>query len=152
MTALEVDKLSHSFGGLTALADVSLAVAPGERRAIIGPNGAGKTTLFNIITGILRPSAGRIRLFGQDVTRLPTHRRAQLGLARTFQISTLFPRLTVLDSVLLACQLPALRCLPQCLQRARDRPVRRRRVGDVDPARHEPFGSAVVERESGHIV
>ena len=104
MTALEVDKLSHSFGGLTALADVSLAVAPGERLAIIGPNGAGKTTLFNIISGIFRPSTGRIRLFGQDVTRLPTHRRAQLGLARTFQISTLFPRLSVLDSVLLAVQ------------------------------------------------
>ena len=104
MTALEVDNLSHSFGGLTALADVRLAVAPGERRAIIGPNGAGKTTLFNIISGIFRPSTGRIRLFGQDVTRLPTHRRAQLGLARTFQISTLFPKLTVLDSVLLAVQ------------------------------------------------
>ncbi len=104
MTALEVDKLSHSFGGLTALSDVNLAVAPGERLAIIGPNGAGKTTLFNIITGILGPSAGRIRLFGRDVTRLPTHRRAQLGLARTFQITTLFPRLTVLESVLLAVQ------------------------------------------------
>jgi len=104
MTALEVDNLSHSFGGLTALADVRLSVAPGERRAIIGPNGAGKTTLFNIISGIFRPSTGRIRLFGQDVTRLPTHRRAQLGLARTFQISTLFPRLSVLDSVLLAVQ------------------------------------------------
>jgi len=104
MTALEVDELSHRFGGLAALADVSLAVAPGERLAIIGPNGAGKTTLFNIVTGIFRPSAGRIRLFGHDVTRLPTHRRAQLGLARTFQISTLFPRLTVLDSVLLAVQ------------------------------------------------
>ena len=104
MTALEVDELSHRFGGLAALADVSLAVAPGERLAIIGPNGAGKTTLFNIVTGILRPSAGRIRLFGRDVTRLPTHRRAQLGLTRTFQISTLFPRLTVLDSVLLAVQ------------------------------------------------
>ncbi len=104
MTALEIDKLTHSFGGLTALAEVSLAVAPGERLAIIGPNGAGKTTLFNLVTGIFRPSAGRIRLFGQDVTRLPVHRRAQLGLARTFQISTLFPKLTVLDSVLLAVQ------------------------------------------------
>jgi len=104
VTALEIETLSHHFGGLTALSGVSLAVAPGERLAIIGPNGAGKTTLFNLVTGILRPSAGRIRLFGQDVTRLPTHRRAQLGLARTFQITTLFPRLTVLDSVLLAVQ------------------------------------------------
>jgi len=104
VTALEIETLSHHFGGLTALSDVSLTVAPGERLAIIGPNGAGKTTLFNLVTGILRPSAGRIGLFGQDVTRLPTHRRAQLGLARTFQITTLFPRLTVLDSVLLAVQ------------------------------------------------
>ena len=104
MTALEIDALSHHFGGLTALSNVSLAVAPGERLAIIGPNGAGKTTLFDLVTGIIRPSAGRIRLFGQDVTRLPTHRRARLGLARTFQITTLFPRLTVLDSVLLAVQ------------------------------------------------
>ena len=104
MMALQVEQLSHSFGGLLALGDVNIAVAPGERLAIIGPNGAGKTTLFNIVTGIVRPSAGRIRLFGQDVTRLPPHRRAQLGLARTFQITTLFPRLTVLDSVLLAVQ------------------------------------------------
>ena len=104
MTALEIENLTHTFGGLTALADVSLAVAPGERLAIIGPNGAGKTTLFNLITGMFRPAAGRIRLFGQDVTRLTVHRRARLGLARTFQISTLFPKLTVLDSVLLAVQ------------------------------------------------
>jgi len=104
VTALEIEALSHHFGGLTALDRVSLAAAPGERLAIIGPNGAGKTTLFNIITGIYRPSEGRIRLLGQDVTRLPTPRRAQLGLARTFQITTLFPRLTVLESVLLAVQ------------------------------------------------
>ena len=104
MMALQIEQLSHSFGGLLALSDVNLAVAPGERLAIIGPNGAGKTTLFNVVTGIFRPSAGRIRLLGQDVTRLPPHRRAQLGLARTFQITTLFPRLTVLDSVLLAVQ------------------------------------------------
>jgi branched-chain amino acid transport system ATP-binding protein len=104
MTALQVEQVSHSFGGLAALSEVTIAVAPGERLAIIGPNGAGKTTLFNIVTGVFRPSAGRIRLLGEDVTRLPPHRRAQLGLARTFQITTLFPRLTVLDSVLLAVQ------------------------------------------------
>jgi len=104
VTALEIEALSHHFGGLTALDRVSLTAAPGERLAIIGPNGAGKTTLFNIITGIYQSSEGRIRLLGQDVTRLPTHRRAQLGLARTFQITTLFPRLTVLESVLLAVQ------------------------------------------------
>jgi len=94
MMALQIEQLSHSFGGLQALSDVNLAVAPGERLAIIGPNGAGKTTLFNIVTGIFRPSAGRIRLLGQDVTRLPPHRRAQLGLTRHASRSTDRARLT----------------------------------------------------------
>jgi branched-chain amino acid transport system ATP-binding protein len=102
--ALSVTGLTKNFGGLLAIDQVSLDVAPGERLAIIGPNGAGKTTFFHLLTGVLPPSAGQIRLFGQDVTRLPIHRRARLGLARTFQISTLFPELTVVDSVLLAVQ------------------------------------------------
>ncbi len=104
MTALDVEGLTKDFGGLRAVDHLTLAVRPGERLAIIGPNGAGKTTFFNIITGLLPPSSGRITLFGRDVTRLPTHRRAQLGLARTFQITTLFPHLTVLESALLAVQ------------------------------------------------
>jgi branched-chain amino acid transport system ATP-binding protein len=104
VTALAVERLAHDFGGLRALNDLTLAVAEGERRAIIGPNGAGKTTLFNVITGLLRPTAGRIRLRGRDVTALPTFRRARLGLGRTFQITTLFAGLTVLDNVLLAVQ------------------------------------------------
>jgi branched-chain amino acid transport system ATP-binding protein len=83
---------------------VELAVRPGERRALIGPNGAGKTTLFNLIAGALPVSGGRITLFGDDVTRLAQHRRAALGLTRTFQITNLFPSLTVLDNVLLAAQ------------------------------------------------
>jgi branched-chain amino acid transport system ATP-binding protein len=102
--ALGVTGLSKAFGGLTAVAGVDLAVEPGERRAIIGPNGAGKTTLFNLISGDLAPTGGRILLFGRDVTRLPSFRRAALGLARTFQITNLFPSLTVLDNVLLAVQ------------------------------------------------
>ena len=104
MTALSVEKLTHDFGGLRALDDVTLAVDVGERRVILGPNGAGKTTLFNIVTGLLSPLGGRIRLFADDVTALPPYRRARLGLGRTFQITTLFPRLTVLESVLLAVQ------------------------------------------------
>ena len=104
MIALAVDRLAHQFGGLRALDDVSLQVATGERLVILGPNGAGKTTLFNLVTGLLRPTAGRIRLFQQDVTALAPYRRARLGLARTFQVTTLFPRLTVLDNVLLAVQ------------------------------------------------
>ncbi len=102
--ALRVAGLSKAFGGLTAVAGVDLAIRPGERRAIIGPNGAGKTTLFNLISGDLRPSAGRILLFGRDVTRLPSFRRAALGLARTFQITTLFPALTLRENLLLAVQ------------------------------------------------
>jgi branched-chain amino acid transport system ATP-binding protein len=84
--------------------DVALAVRPGERRALIGPNGAGKTTLFNLIAGELPVSAGTITLFGRDVTRAAPHRRTALGLARTFQISNLFPMLTVLENCLLAVQ------------------------------------------------
>jgi branched-chain amino acid transport system ATP-binding protein len=102
VAALEVTNVTKAFGGLTAVGGVSLTIAAGERRALIGPNGAGKTTLFNVIAGDLAPTSGRILLFGQDVTRLPAHRRAALGLARTFQITTLFPSLTVLDNLLLA--------------------------------------------------
>ncbi len=82
--------------------EVTLEVSPGERKAIIGPNGAGKTTLFNLITGVFPPSSGEIILFGKEVTRWPPHKRTALGMARTFQITSLFPKLTVLDNVLLA--------------------------------------------------
>jgi branched-chain amino acid transport system ATP-binding protein len=99
---LELVGLCKSFGGLNAVRGVDLKIMPGDRKAIIGPNGAGKTTLFNVITGILPASAGRVLLFGRDVTAWPSHRRANLGMARTFQITSLFPRLTVLDNVLLA--------------------------------------------------
>jgi len=99
---LELRKLSKSFGGLHALQDVTLKVLPGDRSAIIGPNGAGKTTLFNLITGVLPCTSGQVLLFGRDVTRWPSFRRTALGMARTFQITSLFPKLTVLDNVLLA--------------------------------------------------
>ena len=102
--ALELRGLSKSFGGLRAVRDVSLEIMPGDRKAIIGPNGAGKTTLFNLITGIFPASSGQVLLFGQDVTAWPSHRRTALGMARTFQISSLFPKLTVLDNVLLGIE------------------------------------------------
>jgi branched-chain amino acid transport system ATP-binding protein len=102
MTALAVSGLTKSFGGLRVTNGVDLAIAPGERRLIIGPNGAGKTTLFNLITGELAPDAGSIALFGQDITRTPCRRRAHLGMARTYQIITLFPRDTILRNVTLA--------------------------------------------------
>jgi branched-chain amino acid transport system ATP-binding protein len=101
---LELKALSKSFGGLRAVRGVDLAVAPGDRQAVIGPNGAGKTTLFNLVTGILPATSGEVLLFGRDVTRWPSHRRAALGMARTFQVTSLFPRLTVLDNVLLAIE------------------------------------------------
>ena len=102
MSALELQGLEKSFGGLRVTAAVSLAVSPGERRLIIGPNGAGKTTLFNLITGELRPDAGAVRLFEHDITRVPSRRRAHLGLARTYQIITLFPKETLLHNVSLS--------------------------------------------------
>ena len=102
--ALELKGLSKSFGGLRAVRGVSLKIMPGDRKAIIGPNGAGKTTLFNVITGIYPASSGSVVLFGREVTRWPSHRRTALGMARTFQVTSLFPKLTVLDNVLLAIE------------------------------------------------
>ena len=99
---LELKDLSKTFGGLRAVRGVSLTIMPGERKAIIGPNGAGKTTLFNLISGIFPATSGQVLLFGKDVTSWSSHRRAALGMARTFQVTSLFPRLTVLDNVLLA--------------------------------------------------
>jgi branched-chain amino acid transport system ATP-binding protein len=99
---LELRGLCKSFGGLRAVQNIDLTILPGDRKAIIGPNGAGKTTLFNVITGILSATSGNVMLFGQDVTGWSSQRRTALGMARTFQITSLFPRLTVLDNVLLA--------------------------------------------------
>ena len=99
--ALEVAHLSKRFGGLPATKDVSLRVMPGERRLIIGPNGAGKTTLFNLVTGDLTADAGSVRLFGQELMGMPTQRRVHLGLARTYQILTLFPRERLVHNVVL---------------------------------------------------
>jgi branched-chain amino acid transport system ATP-binding protein len=90
--ALQLSGLKKSFGGVPAINGVSLEVTPGERRLIIGPNGAGKTTLFNLITGDLPRDAGTVQLFGEEISRLKTHQRAHRGLARTYQIITLFPK------------------------------------------------------------
>jgi branched-chain amino acid transport system ATP-binding protein len=100
--ALELERLRKSFGGLPATNDVSLEVSAGERRLIIGPNGAGKTTLFNLITGALRADSGSVRLFGQDISRLKPHQRAHRGLARTYQIITLFGRDSLEHNVILS--------------------------------------------------
>ncbi len=104
MIALEVDNVDVRFGGLQVLTTCRLSVEAGEKRAIIGPNGAGKTTLFNVISGIVKPSAGRILSFDRDITRISAHLRASLGLARTFQITNLFGNLSVLENVILSLQ------------------------------------------------
>jgi len=102
MEALRVEGLSKDFGGVRAVRDLSFRVEVGEKLAIIGPNGAGKTTLFNLLNGQLSATSGRIYLFGQDITTMATHRRAHLGQARSFQITSLFLNLTVLKNVQLA--------------------------------------------------
>jgi branched-chain amino acid transport system ATP-binding protein len=102
MNALRIADLDKSFGGLRVTCAINLDVAPGERRLIIGPNGAGKTTLFNLITGDIRPDSGSISMFGQELTRVASRRRAHLGLSRTYQIITLFPKATLLRNVMLS--------------------------------------------------
>ncbi|MEL7275619.1 MAG: ABC transporter ATP-binding protein [Pseudomonadota bacterium] len=101
--ALELRGVSKYFGALAAMADITLSVRPGERRAVLGSNGAGKTTLFNCITGDFLPTEGTIRFFGEDVTEFPAQERIRRGLRRTYQISLLFTGLSVLDNLYLAC-------------------------------------------------
>lgn len=124
---LETHDIAKHFGGLKAVDGVSLRVAEGTLHAIIGPNGAGKTTLFNLISGRFKPTRGRILYRGRDVTALPPYRRARLGMARSFQITNLFPNLTVLENVRLAAQAQGrdhfvfwrhYRAFPQYIQRA----------------------------------
>ena len=100
--ALATRGLSKRFGAFQAVTDVTLAFAPGARHALIGPNGAGKTTFINLLTGVFPPSAGSVHMGEDDITALPQHQRVKRGMTRTFQINTLFPGLTVLESVVLA--------------------------------------------------
>src|SRR5438270_3296957 len=102
--ALELRGVTRMFGALAALTDITMTVRPGERRAVLGSDGAGKTTLFNCITGDFPPTSGAIRFFGEDVTAFPPYERIRRGLRRTYQISSLFPGLTVADNVYLACR------------------------------------------------
>ena len=127
--ALSIERVTRRFGGVTALDDVSLSVAAGERHAIIGPNGAGKTTLFNVVSGELPPTAGSVRLLNRPATGLPPHAIARRGLARTFQRSNLLLNLTALENVRLAVQaggtatrriFSSVRRLPELEDRARD--------------------------------
>jgi branched-chain amino acid transport system ATP-binding protein len=102
---LETRSLGRRFGALEAVADVSLAVEPGVLHAVIGPNGAGKTTLFHLMSGLLPPTTGRVLFQDEDVTALPAPARCRLGISRTFQITSIFPELSVLENVRIAVQL-----------------------------------------------
>ena len=102
MTTVTVEHISKHFGGVQVLSDINIKVEAGERRVLLGPNGAGKTTLFNVISGLLTPSDGSIILFGEDATALPPHKRAAMGMGRTFQITNLFLNLTIEENLLLS--------------------------------------------------
>ena len=105
MTLLQVNGASKRFGSLVAIEDVSLTIEPGELRAIIGPNGAGKTTFFNLVSGLFAPTSGSIRFEGQDVTASSALRARQRGMARTFQITEIFPELSVADNIRVAVEI-----------------------------------------------
>jgi branched-chain amino acid transport system ATP-binding protein len=126
MSMLEVRNLTRRFGNLVAVRDVSMTVENGELRAIIGPNGAGKTTLFNLVSGFFAPSSGSIRFDGRDVADLSANQRVWLGMARTFQITEIFPELTVLENVRIATETAAGYRLRPWLNRAETSDVDRR--------------------------
>jgi branched-chain amino acid transport system ATP-binding protein len=107
MSVLEVRSVTKAFGSLIAVRDVSLTVESGELRAVIGPNGAGKTTFFNLISGFFPPTSGTIGFEGTDVTRVPAHKRVALGMARTFQITEIFPELSVAENVQISAEVAA---------------------------------------------
>jgi len=119
MSLLRVENVSKAFGSLAAVRDVSLDVEPGELFAVIGPNGAGKTTLFNMISGMFQPSAGRIIFQGVDITALSPERRVSAGMARTFQITEIFPELSVRDNVRIAVEVASGYRLRPWLSRSR---------------------------------
>ena len=126
MSLLQVQAVSKRFGSLVAVNDVSMTVARGEFRAVIGPNGAGKTTFFNLISGFLNPSSGRILFDGQDVTTLMPARRVWRGMARTFQITEVFPELTTRENLRIAVEVAAGYRLKPWLSGSADNAVRTR--------------------------
>ena len=126
MSVLAVENLSKRFGSLVAVRDISLTVEPGELRAVIGPNGAGKTTFFNLVSGFLAPSTGSILFEGRDISRVPAHQRVGLGMARTFQITEIFPELTVFENIRIVTEVAAGYRLRPWLNRAEAADIRRR--------------------------
>ncbi|HEY8049137.1 MAG TPA: ABC transporter ATP-binding protein [Ramlibacter sp.] len=126
MSLLEVRNASRHFGSLVAVGDVSLTVEPGELRAVIGPNGAGKTTFFNLISGFFPPSSGTIHFDGHDITNWPVHERVKHGIARTFQITEIFPDLTVRENLRVPVEVAAGLRLRPWLSREADAKIRQR--------------------------
>lgn len=144
MNVLEVHNVTKKFGNLVAVHDVSLNVAKGELRAVIGPNGAGKTTFFNLISGFFPPTSGSITFDGRDITTLPTHQRVALGMARTFQITEIFPELTVFENVRIGTEVSA---------GYRLRPWISRDEGElIDRRIHETIGLVGLGAKSGRLV
>jgi branched-chain amino acid transport system ATP-binding protein len=123
MSLLEMHNLSRNFGSFIAVNNVSLAVEAGELRAVIGPNGAGKTIFFNLISGFLSPNSGSILLDGQDITSVPAHRRVAMGMARTFQVTEIFPELPVRENLRIAVECAAGLRLSPWLSGARGRQI-----------------------------
>ncbi len=126
MSVLDVKNATKRFGSLVAVQDVSLTVNPGELRAVIGPNGAGKTTFFNLISGFFRPSAGTIEFEGRDITGLAAHKRVELGMARTFQITEIFPELSVFENIRIGTEIAASYCLRPWIAAAEKNEINRR--------------------------
>jgi branched-chain amino acid transport system ATP-binding protein len=126
MSVLAVRNLTKRFGNLVAVRDISLTVDAGELRAVIGPNGAGKTTFFNLVSGFLAPSTGSILFDGRDITGMPAHQRVGLGMARTFQITEIFPELTVFENIRIVTEVAAGYRLRPWLNRAEAADLRRR--------------------------
>ncbi len=128
MSLLDVQDVSRHFGSLVAVNGVSLAVEPGELRAVIGPNGAGKTTFFNLISGFFPPTSGRIVFDGADVTQLPVHKRVTMGMARTFQITEIFPEFSVRENLRIPVEVAAGYRLRPWMSRTDDGEMRARVV------------------------
>jgi branched-chain amino acid transport system ATP-binding protein len=132
MSLLQVENVSRNFGNLVAVDNVSMSVEPGELRAIIGPNGAGKTTFFNLISGFLNPSSGRIVFDGDDITALLPARRVWRGIARTFQITEVFPELTVDENLRIPVEVAGGFRLSPLLSRPADNEIRARVAKLID--------------------
>ncbi|HML10761.1 MAG TPA: ABC transporter ATP-binding protein [Stellaceae bacterium] len=145
MSLLQVENVTRRFGSLIAVDNVSMAVEPGELRAVIGPNGAGKTTFFNLISGFMPPSAGRIIFDSEDITALMPARRVWRGISRTFQITEVFPELTVRENLRIAVEVAAGYRLRPWISRARSAEVAERvdeliGMGGLGPARDRLVG------------